>query len=136
MAAKWVAKNTGESSEAATDPLPQGEGEQGVACMELYGTCAARDVLEAALVAVVRNGGKPGADGITVEQVNVGREAILDELQTQLRERSYRPSPVLRVWDSQIRWQAKAAGDSDGEGQDRADGAAVSVAADLRSGLP
>jgi len=49
-------------------------------------------------VAVVRNGGKPGADGITVEQVNVGREAILDELQTQLRERSYRPSPVLRVW--------------------------------------
>jgi len=25
-----------------------------------------RDVLEAALVAVVRNGGKPGADGITV----------------------------------------------------------------------
>lgn len=32
------------------------------------------------------------------EQVKAAPAAILDELQTQLRTRNYRPSPVLRVW--------------------------------------
>ncbi len=64
----------------------------------LYGEPGRRDGLEAALEAVVRNRGKPGMDGVTVEQIDAGREAFLDELQTALRARSYRPSPVLRVW--------------------------------------
>lgn len=64
----------------------------------LYGELSRRDVLETALEAVVRNRGKPGMDGVTVEQIEAGREAFLNELQAALRERSYRPSPVLRVW--------------------------------------
>lgn len=64
----------------------------------LYGDLCRRDVLETALVAVVRNAGAAGVDGLTTEQVKAAPSVILDELQTQLRTRSYRPSPVLRVW--------------------------------------
>ena len=64
----------------------------------LYGALARRDVLETALVAVVRNGGVAGVDGVTVEQVKGDREAFLDTLQRELGDKSYRPSPVLRGW--------------------------------------
>jgi RNA-directed DNA polymerase len=64
----------------------------------LYGDLCRRDVLETALRAVVRNAGAAGVDGVTTEQAQAAAAAILDELQTQLRTRSYRPSPVLRVW--------------------------------------
>ena len=64
----------------------------------LYGDLCRREVLEAALRAVVRNAGVAGVDGLTTEQVKAAPAAILDELQTRLRTRSYRPGPVLRVW--------------------------------------
>jgi len=64
----------------------------------LYGALARRDVLETALVAVVRNGGVAGVDGVTVEQMKTDREVFLARLQGELSEKSYRPSPVLRVW--------------------------------------
>lgn len=64
----------------------------------LYGDLCRRDVLETALRAVTRNAGAAGVDGVTTQQVKATAAAILDELQTQLRMRSYRPSPVLRVW--------------------------------------
>ena len=64
----------------------------------LYGILTRRDVLETALKAVVRNGGAAGVDGITVEQIQTDREVFLETLQRQLGEKSYRPSPVLRVW--------------------------------------
>jgi hypothetical protein len=64
----------------------------------LYGDLARHDVLETALRAVVRNGGVAGVDGVTVEQVKGEREVFLEALQRQLREKSYRPSPVLRGW--------------------------------------
>jgi group II intron reverse transcriptase/maturase len=64
----------------------------------LYGDLCRREVLETALRAVVRNAGAAGVDGVTTEQVKTAPSAMLDELQTQLRTRSYRPGPVLRVW--------------------------------------
>src|SRR3954471_2869324 len=57
-----------------------------------------RDVLERAWVAVRRNNGAPGIDATTladVEEYGVAR--LLDELATELREGSYRPSPARRV---------------------------------------
>jgi group II intron reverse transcriptase/maturase len=57
-----------------------------------------RDVLKRAWVAVRRNSGAPGIDATTladVEQYGVAR--LLDELATELREGSYRPSPARRV---------------------------------------
>jgi len=64
----------------------------------LYADLCRRDVLETALRAVVRNAGAAGVDGVTTRQVKAAAPAILDELQGQLRTRSYRPLPVLRVW--------------------------------------
>ena len=55
-------------------------------------------MLETALAAVLANAGAPGGDGVTTGQAQAARAAFLDEGQTQLRERTYRPGPVKRVW--------------------------------------
>ena len=64
----------------------------------LYGDLCRRDVLETALATVLRNGGAAGVDCVTTEAVEANASAFLDGLQTELRNRSYRASPVLRVW--------------------------------------
>lgn len=64
----------------------------------LYADLCRRDVLEAAVKAVLSNAGAAGVDGVSTEEVKTSAAAFLDGLQTQLREKSYRPSPVLRVW--------------------------------------
>lgn len=64
----------------------------------LYGDLCRRDVLETARHAVLANAGAAGVDGITTEAVRAAPGAFLDGLQAELKNRSYRPSPVLRVW--------------------------------------
>ena len=64
----------------------------------LYGDLCRRDVLETALAAVVRKAGAAGVDRLTTEAVKAAKEMFLDTLQAELREKRYRPSPVLRVW--------------------------------------
>lgn len=64
----------------------------------LYGELCRRDVLETALMAVVRNAGAAGVDGVTTEAVKAAAELFIDRLQEELKTRVYRPSPVLRVW--------------------------------------
>ena len=64
----------------------------------LYGDLLRRDVLETALATVLRNGGAAGVDLVTTEAVEANAPAFLDGLQAELRDRSYRVSPVLRVW--------------------------------------
>jgi len=55
-------------------------------------------VLTTALAAVVSNAGSAGVDGVTTEQVKAAGAVFLDALESELRSKSYRPSPVLRVW--------------------------------------
>lgn len=64
----------------------------------LFGDLLRRDVLETALATVLRNAGAAGADRVTTEAVKADAPAFLDGLQAELRDRSYRVSPVLRVW--------------------------------------
>jgi RNA-directed DNA polymerase len=64
----------------------------------LYADLCRHDVLATALEAVLRNAGAAGVDRITTEEIKATAESFLTDLQTQLREKSYRPSPVLRVW--------------------------------------
>jgi len=64
----------------------------------LYGDLCRRDVLTTALAAVVSNAGSAGVEGVTTEQVKAGSAVFLDALESELRSKSYRPSPVLRVW--------------------------------------
>lgn len=67
----------------------------------LYGDLCRREVLLVALKQVIANKGAPGVDGISIEPLREDaqkREAFLDEIQTLLREKCYKPDPVRRVY--------------------------------------
>lgn len=67
----------------------------------LYGDIMRRDLLEHALQRVAANWGAPGVDGQTIESVvsDPQRQSQwLDLLQRELQTKTYRPSPVRRVW--------------------------------------
>lgn len=53
--------------------------------------------IERALARVERNGGAPGADGMTVEELRPHVEANWPQIQTSLDDGTYRPTPVRRV---------------------------------------
>ena len=65
----------------------------------LYDKVYRWDVLEQAWQHVKANGGAPGVDGETLQDIEQqGVDTVLRELQTQLRERQYRPWPVRRTY--------------------------------------
>jgi RNA-directed DNA polymerase len=67
----------------------------------LYGEICRRDLLEQALRLVARNGGAPGVDGQSIESILAAPETQqrwLDTLQGELQTKTYRPSPVRRVY--------------------------------------
>ena len=57
------------------------------------------DVLRRAWLEVRANRGAPGVDAISIADIEAaGVEDFLDHLAVGLREGSYRPQPVRRVW--------------------------------------
>ena len=67
----------------------------------LYGDVCRREVLEAAFWQVAANGGAPGVDGVRVKDLaedDEHRELWLAKLENDLRGKTYRPSPVRRVY--------------------------------------
>ena len=65
----------------------------------LYDKICRMDTLEAALARVLRNGGAPGVDDVTVEDVReMGEEEFLEPLRAELLAGTYTPQPVLRVY--------------------------------------
>src|SRR3954447_23089555 len=65
----------------------------------LYDKVYRKDILEWAYVRCRANGGAPGVDGQTFEDIETyGLDRWLDELATELKERTYRPPPVRRVF--------------------------------------
>lgn len=65
----------------------------------LYDKLYRRDVLLHAYLHCRANHGVPGVDGQSFDDIeSAGREAWLDALTQDLRDKTYRPAPVLRVW--------------------------------------
>lgn len=75
--------------------------EPGFRFYALYDRIYRRDVLEAAWALVARNGGKPGVDGVTIEEIEgspEGPEALVERLHQELKEKRYKPQAVRRVY--------------------------------------
>jgi len=67
----------------------------------LYGGVMDKDTLMAAWCKVCSNGGAPGVDGISIEQIaqkENGEQSLLQEIGAELRTKAYRPQPVKRVY--------------------------------------
>lgn len=76
----------------------------------LYGEVLRKDVLAAALDAVVENGGAPGVDGASLGTITAtpqNREAWLEALHGELKTKTCRPSPVRRVWIAKRRGEGE-----------------------------
>ena len=65
----------------------------------LYDKVYRRDVLDEAYARCRANGGAPGVDGQTFDDIETyGRDRWRDELAEDLRKRTYSPRPVRRVY--------------------------------------
>jgi RNA-directed DNA polymerase len=75
------------------------KGSPGYRFYRLHDKVYRRDLLEFAYRRCRSNEGAPGVDGQTFEDIEAyGRDRWLDELTTELRERTYQPNPVRRVF--------------------------------------
>jgi hypothetical protein len=66
----------------------------------LYGDVCSREILEDALLKVMANKGGPGVDGMRVETLKDNkelREKFLQQLEKDLRDKTYQPQPIRRV---------------------------------------
>jgi hypothetical protein len=101
-------------------------------------------VCRAARDLVADNDGKPGMDGLSIEQVqdsDHGVSGFLGEIEQSLKDRTYRPQPVKRVYIPKANSKLRPLGipvlsAAKDQGPRGANGVAADRGADLRGGLP
>ncbi|MHC4511006.1 MAG: group II intron reverse transcriptase/maturase [Planctomycetota bacterium] len=67
----------------------------------LYDRIYRKDVLRSAWEQVRRNGGAPGVDGVSIDQIEgeeEGSERLVEQLHEELKTKTYKPQPVRRVY--------------------------------------
>jgi RNA-directed DNA polymerase len=98
----------------------------------LYGMVSHPDTLRAAWRQVRANGGAPGVDGVSIEQIEMeGEEAFLGELVRELKEKTYRAGAVRRVYIQKANGKNEAAGNPEHPGPGGAERRRVDPGTDL-----
>ena len=94
-----VTKSMNQGNASAQDETVVGEtgGDAPVVCANLMESVVEKGNLIAALRKVERNGGSPGIDGMTVEQLRDYLREHWPEIKGELLRGTYKPQPVKRV---------------------------------------
>lgn len=94
--ARWAWVDTAVWTERMLTALEQGV--QGGKWYSLMDKVVSRKTLEQAFAQVKANQGAAGVDYVTIEQFEQPKDENLEKLEQALREGSYRPQGVRRVW--------------------------------------
>jgi RNA-directed DNA polymerase len=91
--------NSGKCSEAAEGVARESEGRSGLSVLCPYDKISREDILAHAYAQCRSNKGAPGVDGQDFSDIEAyGVQRWLDELALALRQETYRPDPIRRVF--------------------------------------